>query len=151
MVDTDEDGLYDAIDRDADNDSVADADEQDGDTDADGVPDRIDDDDDGDGLRTRLEGRGDIDGDGTPNHLDLDADGDGTLMSKKAPSTPTAMARRTGWTRTTRTDPAERSTGPPILCMNLWRLGPRSPQDAVQQDLQAFPSRYTGCWPPLPP
>jgi MYXO-CTERM domain-containing protein len=52
------------------------------DTDEDGIPDALDEDDDGDGIPTRLEGAFDVDGDGVPNYLDLDSNGDGTPDSE---------------------------------------------------------------------
>ena len=49
------------------------------DTDNDGVIDALDSDDDNDGIETLIEGNGDLDGDGIPNHIDADSDGDGLL------------------------------------------------------------------------
>ena len=94
-IDTDGDGIIDALDPDDDGDGVLTADEDidmDGDptnddTDMDGIPDYLDADDDGDGVLTRdedLNGDGDprnddTDGDGIPDYLDADDDGDGVL------------------------------------------------------------------------
>ncbi|MEZ4237167.1 MAG: putative metal-binding motif-containing protein [Myxococcota bacterium] len=47
------------------------------DSDGDGLADAVDPDDDGDGVPTLEEGDVDTDGDGIPDHLDLDSDGDG--------------------------------------------------------------------------
>merc|ERR1711868_334798 len=60
-VDSDQDGLTDAVDDDDDND---------------GIPDNQDDDDDGDGI---LDADEDDDGDGLENDEDPDDDGDGIL------------------------------------------------------------------------
>ncbi len=49
------------------------------DTDQDGIPDAIDVDDDNDGIPDIIEGTNDTDGDGIPNHLDIDSDNDGIL------------------------------------------------------------------------
>ncbi len=87
-LDTDNDGIIDALDEDSDDDGISDRDEVGGapssprDSDGDGDPDFRDADDDGDGIPTRDEspdGLTDTDGDGIPNHLDLDSDGDGAL------------------------------------------------------------------------
>ena len=92
-IDTDGDGIIDALDPDDDGDGVLTVDEDidmDGDptnddTDGDGIPDYLDADDDGDSILTRdedLDGDGDprnddTDGDGIPNYLDRDDDNDG--------------------------------------------------------------------------
>jgi hypothetical protein len=76
-VDTDGDGVIDALDADSDADGVADSSEGAIDHDGDGIGDWRDPDDDGDGLPTADEGIGDPDLDGIPNHLDTDSDGDG--------------------------------------------------------------------------
>ncbi len=91
-MDTDNDGIMDALDPDDDGDGVptvnedpnGDSDPTTDDTDGDGVPDYLDVDDDGDGVLTAgedLDGDGDpttddTDGDGVPNYLDVDDDGD---------------------------------------------------------------------------
>ena len=49
------------------------------DSDGDGVPDALDVDDDNDGILDIVEGNQDVDSDGIPNRLDLDSDGDGCL------------------------------------------------------------------------
>ncbi len=49
------------------------------DTDEDGIPDALDPDDDGDGVPTQEEGPTDADGDGIPAWRDPDSDGDGAL------------------------------------------------------------------------
>ena len=49
------------------------------DTDKDGVPDAIDLDDDNDGITDTIEGGTDKDGDGIPNYLDVDSDNDGIV------------------------------------------------------------------------
>jgi hypothetical protein len=91
-IDSDDDGMPDAMDEDDDNDGVPTAierpDGEDRDSDQDGTPDHLDPDDDGDGILTatevddgaELDGEGDgqdVDGDGIPNYRDLDSDGDG--------------------------------------------------------------------------
>ncbi|TVQ90722.1 MAG: hypothetical protein EA397_11625 [Deltaproteobacteria bacterium] len=88
-LDSDEDGVIDALDTDSDSDGLSDAFEagpdpsSPRDTDGDGVPDYRDPDDDGDTLPTHIECPSgqlvDTDGDGAPNCLDLDSDGDGAL------------------------------------------------------------------------
>jgi cysteine-rich repeat protein len=88
-VDTDADGVIDALDTDSDGDGLSDADEHGPDatprdTDSDGIPDYRDTDDDGDGIPTSVEiadaksarTSDDTDGDGKPNWLDADSDGD---------------------------------------------------------------------------
>ncbi|MEQ1570172.1 MAG: MopE-related protein, partial [Myxococcota bacterium] len=67
----------DPADPDTDHDGWSDGEEGPLDTDADGVIDALDPDDDGDGWATADEPRGDADADGHENHLDADADGDG--------------------------------------------------------------------------
>ncbi len=92
-LDSDNDGIIDALDTDDDGDGVLTVDEDrnnngnpaDDDSDVDGIPDFRDTDDDGDGILTEDEDIGldgdptndDMDGDGVPNYLDLDDDGDG--------------------------------------------------------------------------
>jgi hypothetical protein len=93
-IDTDSDGIIDALDADDDGDSVPTAlehpdDNHDGnpsdalDTDDDGTPDYLDTDDDNDGILTVVEQvynatfGGDVDHDGLPNYRDSDSDGDG--------------------------------------------------------------------------
>lgn len=68
FIDTDGDGLHDAVDLDDDNDGLSDLDEGDGvvDTDDDGIPDSIDTDSDNDGIPDAEE-TGDSDGDGIPD------------------------------------------------------------------------------------
>jgi MYXO-CTERM domain-containing protein len=91
-VDTDKDGLLDALDPDSDGDSIPDAFEKGtgdklADTDMDGTPDYLDLDSDADGIADKDEAGDngamprDTDGDGTPDFLDLDSDGD-TLADK---------------------------------------------------------------------
>ncbi|MFT0157164.1 gliding motility-associated C-terminal domain-containing protein, partial [Tenacibaculum ascidiaceicola] len=72
-VDTDNDGIPDAMDVDDDNDGIPDVEEGDGlvDTDNDGIPDSLDLDSDNDGINDVIEG-----GDG-----DLDTNGDGVIDS----------------------------------------------------------------------
>jgi len=80
-IDTDGDGVANAVDTDSDNDGIPDSAEA-GDHDADGTPDYLDRDSDGDGLPDALEAGvvngtpRDSDGDGTPDYLDLDSDND---------------------------------------------------------------------------
>lgn len=77
-LDTDGDGVVDALDRDDDNDGVPTREERptgvDRDTDSDGVADHLDRDDDNDGVPTRDErdrdASRDTDGDGIADHLD---------------------------------------------------------------------------------
>jgi uncharacterized repeat protein (TIGR01451 family) len=90
-IDTDKDGVIDALDTDDDGDGIPTKDELGPtpatpvDTDKDGKPDFIDDDDDDDGIPTKTEVAdaiaaklsNDVDGDGLKNWLDKDADGDG--------------------------------------------------------------------------
>jgi predicted outer membrane repeat protein len=77
--DTDNDGVWDVLDTDDDDDGVLTIDENyPQDTDQDGTEDAYDTDDDGDGVDTLVEGTGDYDGDGIPNYLDPN-DGDGPL------------------------------------------------------------------------
>jgi hypothetical protein len=83
-IDTDTDGLIDALDSDSDSDGVLDITEGVFDSDSDGTPDYRDTDDDGDGIPTFTEGVGDADADGTPNYLDSDSDGDGVPDSVEA-------------------------------------------------------------------
>ncbi len=82
-IDTDGDGLADAVDLDDDDDGVATVDELDADTDGDGLADRQDDDDDNDGIPTADEiaasGGAEVqspDNDGLPAWLDADSDDD---------------------------------------------------------------------------
>ena len=86
-VDSDDDGVPDALDRDADNDGIPDALEGDQDRDLDGTPDRIDDDSDNDGVPDRDESfrrflDRDADEDGIDDSIDVDftagVDRDGT-------------------------------------------------------------------------
>ncbi|MDJ0793834.1 MAG: Ig-like domain-containing protein [Woeseiaceae bacterium] len=80
-IDTDGDGIDNAIDVDqtggvdANGDGVDDA-LAPSDQDADGIPDYVDDDTDGDGIADATEGAVDSDADGTPDYRDLDSDND---------------------------------------------------------------------------
>ncbi|MDP3277752.1 MAG: DUF642 domain-containing protein, partial [Deltaproteobacteria bacterium] len=83
-LDSDGDGVLDAMDADSDNDGIPDIIEGNGrdaslDTDGDGIPDYRDRDFAGfvDANMDGVDDRVDLDGDGIPNHLDLDSDGDG--------------------------------------------------------------------------
>jgi len=76
-VDTDQDGVIDALDLDADGDGIPDTVEGTEDQDGDGIPCFRDSDSDGDGIGDAAEGTGDPDGDGVANFLDDDSDGDG--------------------------------------------------------------------------
>lgn len=85
FIDTDGDGIHDAVDTDDDNDGLSDLQEGNGvvDTDGDGIPDSLDTDSDNDGIPDAQE-TGDSDGDGIPdsqepNNTDVstDTDGDG--------------------------------------------------------------------------
>jgi hypothetical protein len=86
-VDTDNDGILDAIEErcavgfstDADGDTLLDTLEGWGDVDEDGIPNFCDEDDDNDGLPSVLEGAGDWDEDGLINAYDTDSDNDGIL------------------------------------------------------------------------
>lgn len=96
-IDTDHDGIIDALDTDIDGDGIPNATDSDidgdgianvfdTDIDGDGIPNATDTDDDGDGTPdatdTTPSGTGsatDIDGDGIPNDQDTDMDGDGIL------------------------------------------------------------------------
>lgn len=86
-IDTDGDGLIDALDRDSDGDGLDDDDPHEGtvDIDGDGFGNWRDADDDGDGLPTSREAPdmvvygSDVDHDGVPNLWDPDSDDDGTL------------------------------------------------------------------------
>ncbi|HHO50244.1 MAG TPA: hypothetical protein ENK18_05060 [Deltaproteobacteria bacterium] len=79
LVDTDGDGLPDALDDDDDDDGIETGIEAPGgtpiDTDGDGLSDHLDPDDDDDGIPTAEEGDGDSDCDGLPDHLDATDDG----------------------------------------------------------------------------
>lgn len=68
---------------DSDLDGISDAIEGMVDSDDDGLPNAYDTDSDGDGLGDILEGLGDADSDGTPNYLDLDSDNDGLSDSEE--------------------------------------------------------------------
>lgn len=72
--DTDGDGLPDHFEIDSTNKPV-----QNLDSDGDGIYNALDPDDDNDCVPTGTEGFADLDGDGLPNHLDDDSDGDGIL------------------------------------------------------------------------
>jgi carboxypeptidase D len=63
---------------DSDGDGILDAIEGSGDADGDGIPNWLDSDSDGDGIPDATEGVADIDVDGIPNFLDVDSDGDGS-------------------------------------------------------------------------
>ncbi|HJN74323.1 MAG TPA: OmpA family protein [Myxococcota bacterium] len=88
-VDTDGDGIWDALedkcdldggevdDLDSDSDGIDDSTEWLDDTDDDGWPDFCDEDSDGDGIPDVDEGTGDTDGDGIPDYKDPDPDADG--------------------------------------------------------------------------
>lgn len=82
-VDTDGDGVIDALDLDSDGDGIPDAVEGTGDPDGDGIGNWRDLDSDGDTLPDELEAGPDptnpidTDGDGTPDYLDTDSDNDG--------------------------------------------------------------------------
>ena len=77
LVDTDGDGVSDHLDLDSDADGLSDGEEGVVDTDGDGSPDYRDVDDDGDGIPTVTEAGVDTDGDGLDDNLDLDSDDDG--------------------------------------------------------------------------
>jgi uncharacterized repeat protein (TIGR01451 family) len=79
-ADSDGDGGIDARDNDvvdSDGDGIDDALEGNGDVDGDGIVNRLDTDADGDRVPDAIEGAGDRDGDGTADFLDDDSDGDG--------------------------------------------------------------------------
>lgn len=78
-VDSDSDGVIDALDTDSDDDGIPDIIEGAGDPDADGQPNYVDLDSDDDGITDAEEGAFDVDNDGLPNYVDLDSDGD-TLL-----------------------------------------------------------------------
>ncbi|MFM7020300.1 MAG: Ig-like domain-containing protein [Aquirufa sp.] len=73
---TDGTGASNPYDVDSDGDGIPDAVEGIRDTDGDGTPDYKDVDSDGDGISDAIEGSADADGDGIPNYRDLDSDGD---------------------------------------------------------------------------
>jgi len=81
-IDSDGDGIDDALDvdqtggTDANGDGVDDA-LSPSDLDGDGIADYLDGDTDGDGIADATEGAGDTDSDGMPNYRDLDSDSDG--------------------------------------------------------------------------
>ncbi|MEZ4394185.1 MAG: hypothetical protein R3A48_24185 [Polyangiales bacterium] len=99
-LDTDGDGMIDALDPDDDGDGVPTRDERpmgrDANTDGDGLPDHLDPDDDGDGIPTRTEreqdatANNDTDRDGTPSYRDTDSDGDGVSDRVEAGANPLA-------------------------------------------------------------
>ena len=78
-ADPDGDGQPNNVDEDSDGDGIPDWDETSIDTDGDGTPDYLDPDSDGDGMADSFEGTFDSDGDGDPDRIDLDSDGDGIL------------------------------------------------------------------------
>lgn len=69
--------MLNAAELDTDNDGIPDAIEGTQDADGDGIANHFDTDSDGDGLTDRFEGAGDADGDAIPNFLDVDSDADG--------------------------------------------------------------------------
>jgi parallel beta-helix repeat protein len=71
--------------QDSDNNGISDEIEGDADTDGDGMVDGADRDNDGDGILDSTEGTGDPDGDGIPNYMDTDSDGDGIPDSEQRP------------------------------------------------------------------
>ena len=79
-IETDEDADFDLspnyLDDDSDGDKIFDRDETDADADNDGIPNFLDLDSDGDGIDDFIETDADFDLDGIPNYLDLDADAD---------------------------------------------------------------------------
>jgi gliding motility-associated-like protein len=79
-IETDEDSDFDLspnyLDDDSDGDKILDRDETDADADNDGVPNFLDLDSDGDEIEDAVETASDFDLDGIPNYLDLDADAD---------------------------------------------------------------------------
>jgi len=102
--DIDGDGIPNHLDTDADGDGILDADEVGPDpanpldSDNDGIPDYLDTDSDGDGIPDAIEVGADpaapldTDGDGVPNHLDTDSDGDGITDAVEAGADPTMPA-----------------------------------------------------------
>jgi hypothetical protein len=75
-ADTDGDGQPNSEDDDSDGDGVPDWEETSYDSDGDGLPDYLDDDSDGDGIPDSIEGTADTDGDGLTDRIDLESDGD---------------------------------------------------------------------------
>lgn len=75
-IDTDNDGIIDALDADDDNDGIPSEEDGLADIDGDGLPNFRDHDSDGDGFRDACEGgvEADVDGDGLPNFLDNNDD-----------------------------------------------------------------------------
>lgn len=94
--DTDGDGIVDHLELDSDNDGIPDALEGTVDTDGDGAPDYLDLDSDNDGIPDSVEAGlipnqpVDTDGDGIPDFRDLDSDADGEVDSNEAGSNPAA-------------------------------------------------------------
>ncbi|MFT7623350.1 MAG: hypothetical protein ACI9WU_002533, partial [Myxococcota bacterium] len=88
-VDTDQDGVIDALDSDSDDDGLSDATEGSADTDIDGIPDWRDPDDDNDGITTAAEVQDaaehgdDPDQDGVPSWHDGDSDADNLLDAEE--------------------------------------------------------------------
>lgn len=76
-TDTDNDGQFDNVDLDDDNNGVPDVEEGIIDRDGDGLGDAVDIDNDGDGIGDVTEGNADTDHDGIINYNDLDSDDDG--------------------------------------------------------------------------
>jgi len=83
QVDTDHDGLADAIDLDSDGDGIPDSTETVQDTDGDGIANYRDLDSDADGFTDLAESAVDTDGDGAGDFLDADSDGDGVTDSRE--------------------------------------------------------------------
>lgn len=71
------DGVYTLDDADSDEDGILDTVEGNADSDSDGVPDRYELDSDNDGIPDAIEGTIDTDGDGIPDFQDTDSDNDG--------------------------------------------------------------------------
>jgi len=76
-IDTDGDGIEDYLDTDSDGDGILDADETATDSDGDGIADYIDTDSDNDGIEDSVEAAIDSDDDGMPDYIDADSDNDG--------------------------------------------------------------------------
>lgn len=88
LDDADGDGISNNLDSDSDGDGISDALEGSVDTDGDGQANYVDSDSDADGISDLMEGDIDSDEDGAPDYLDLDSDGDGISDAQEAGALP---------------------------------------------------------------
>ena len=128
-IDTDGDGLIDALDSDSDADGVPDSAEGIVDTDGDGHPDFQDADDDDDGIATATEVAdgavfgSDPDGDGLTNPYDTDSDGDGLsdyeegALDTDGDGVPEYLDAKVA--------PVDPGAGPSVVVVEYWLRGGR--------------------------